>query len=168
MISPRLAALAFPILPLLGACDRGPTAPAASQGLELSVWIGVPNIGISPSYPRLTATLYNSSDEEITVVFPSSCALRPIIRARQGGIVYPGWSGCYQVVTPVTLAPGRSTTRRVVIYRVGATPRNVGESVTLPPGQYIAYAEAEGGLKLLEGQRITLRSRSVSFVQPEH
>jgi hypothetical protein len=115
--------------------------------------------------PSFTSVLRNRSNEEITVVFPNSCTVRPYIAKTRSDTVYPGWEGCYQVLSPVTLAPGASISRTLELERGTTVASNAG-TIALPPGHYVAYAEIDGSLGDLGGQRVTLRSRGVSFEVP--
>jgi hypothetical protein len=148
---------------LLGGCDGGPTVPSASHGLELTVYVAPPHIGGFD--PVFTSELLNTSDEAITVVFPNSCTVRGYIDSARGRNVYPGWSGCYEIVSPVALAPGAVISRGVVL-RPGETVAITDGQVTLPPGRYVAYAEIDGSIGDLGGEGVRLRARSVKFRIP--
>ena len=166
MTSPCWAvrAAAASLLLVLASCASGPTVPSASHGLELSVQVVRfgNHLDIQPSF---TSVLRNGSSEEITVVFGTSCTVRPYITNGRSDEVYPGWEGCYQAVTPVTLASGASISRTLQLERDATPVRKVG-TVALPPGRYVAYAEIDGSLRELGGQHVQLRTRGVMFEVP--
>jgi hypothetical protein len=159
-----IAALTSSLLLLLGGCDRGPTAPAESHGLLLGVYVGLPTIGLAGADPVFTTELLNVSDEEITVVFPTTCTVRGYIDDARGNTVYPSYGtyGCGDAITRVTLAPGQVISRAVVL-RTEATPSLPTNTVVLPPGRYRAYAEIEASLRDLGGQRVMLQARPMWF-----
>jgi hypothetical protein len=165
--NPRVAAFALTLALLLGSCDWSPTAPAKSHGLELSVHVGLPNIGVFPSDPVFTAELINTSAEVIRLVFPSTCVVLPYIDDLRGANVYPGGRAwlCGGAITPVTLAPGQVVSRSVVL-RTGTTPALTSGTLTLPPGRYVAYAEMDGSIGDLGGQRVQLRAPGAPFRLP--
>ena len=163
MTSPRLVAFALPLALLLGSCDRGPTAPAAAHGLELSVHVGLPNSG---NFPTFATTVMNTSAQQITLVF-SGCGLFPYIDDVRGNNVYPGSGAgnCGGAISEVTLNPERVISGSVELH-TGPTRSLVGSMLTLPPGRYVAYAEMEGFIGELGGQRVKLRARNVWFTLP--
>jgi hypothetical protein len=166
MTTPRLTAFALTLALLSGSCDSA-TAPAAAHGLELHAHVGLPQAAFSPSFPIFTTELINVSAEEITVVFGTTCTVLGYIVDARGKRVYPpgGAWGCGDAITPVTLASGHGLTRSIEL-RTGATPELRNQTLTLPPGRYVAYAEMEGSIGDLGGQRVKLRGRGQSFILP--
>ncbi len=168
MTSVRLSrlALAGSLYVALAACDRGPTDPSRSNGLELAVHVvGFDSHSAGP--PSFTTVIRNRSVETVTVVFGNACAIRRYIDDARGGNVYPGTNGmgCLEAVIEVTLPPGESTLTTMPL-EPGAKATMTGSKVILPPGRYVAHAEVEGFIGDFHGDRVKMRARAVSFRVP--
>jgi hypothetical protein len=143
------------------ACERT-TAPPSAGGLTLAVRIAPVQLGLPP-FASFTRTLTNTSDATLTVVF-TGCGVLPYVATADGRVVHPnnGVWGCVASVSSVTLAPGEAIVGTEYLQRGDgwAYARN---TITLPPGRYRAFAEADARLGTYDGPRVQLRSLSEWF-----
>ncbi len=143
---------------LLSSCGADqPTAPSTAASLRLTGTIG--QSIVAPDAPApLTFQLQNAGTQAITLNFPSSCQIDPYITdAASGRIIYPaggGW-GCAAVVTTLQLLPTAVSLHSLVVTSADSTQPTPG-AVSLPPGQYSAYAT-------VTANEIQLRSDAVAF-----
>jgi hypothetical protein len=150
---------------LLGsaACDaERATAPAAAGGLALEVQVTYLDLGLVPRF-TFTSRLRNTSDAPLTIVF-TGCGVLPYIETWHGEIVHPsggGWA-CPGAISSVTLAPGQEIASTDFLVR-GSELSYRSNTITIPPGRYRVFATADAYLGTLDGPRLELRSRKVSF-----
>lgn len=90
----------------------------------------------------LTVTLTNTLDEEVELVFPTSCQAFIYVRNSQGRVFTPegGTYSCASVPSLVTIPAGAAKTY-TVIWGGGIQFGPAGSSPRVPPGTYLASAE---------------------------
>jgi hypothetical protein len=165
MVKMPLKALALTMLSI-GAlsCDgeRVTSTPASDKGLALET-----SISASVVEPGQTVTfryeLRNVSGVTLTATF-SGCTVIPYIATPAGTIVYSA-GGCVDALYEVTLAPGQAISKTLDL-RVGMLDVSRTGTVTLLPGRYRAYAEAQGAMGDSH-QPFKLRSPNLTFLVRE-
>lgn len=90
----------------------------------------------------LTVTVTNTLEQEVQLVFPTSCQALVYIRNASGRVFTPdkGTYECASVPSQVTLAPGMTKTYNVQ-WGGGIEFGPAGTSTRVPPGTYYASAE---------------------------
>ena len=90
----------------------------------------------------LTVTITNTLDEEVELVFPTSCQALVFIRNSGGKVTTPenGTYECAAVPSLVTISPG-ATKSYTVTWGGGIEFGPAGSSPRVPPGSYFASAE---------------------------
>jgi len=90
----------------------------------------------------LTVSITNTLDEDVQLVFPTSCQALVFIRNTSGKVLTPenGTYECAEVPSLLTIVPGATKTYTVV-WGGGIQFGPAGTSTRVPPGSYYASAE---------------------------
>jgi hypothetical protein len=128
-------------------CNGSPTGPTpVSEALRLSVSLSQPVIPARGS-ATMTIRLENTSPDNLTLRFPSSCQIRSyIVDLASNAVVFP-WEGEWACVTDVTelqLPPYSTATRQVeLLQAIQCMPLPGPSYFGLAAGEYSAYAVVE-------------------------
>ena len=135
--------LRFTLLPLLsaGCVEKPPAQPLPEQIIPTQ--ITATDRDLQPGEnTTLTVTITNTLEEEVELVFPTSCQALIYIRNASGRILTPenGTYSCAPVPSLLTIAPGAAKTYTTQ-WGGGIEFGPAGTSTRLPPGSYYASAE---------------------------
>jgi hypothetical protein len=147
-------AIALLATALSAACRDSPDAPSSQPPLRLTASI-TQTVVTRGSTSTIIFRLENLTSETVKIDFGSSCQIMPFISHRSDArLVYPngGWA-CLAVITELTLPPGGSVTREVLVQAAETADYPY---VALSPGEYVSYAK-------LDDQQYRLQSAPVSF-----
>jgi hypothetical protein len=130
------------LLVLSAACvEEAPVTPFPEQIIPAQITATDRDLQPGES-STLTVTLTNTLEEEVQLVFPSSCQALVFIRNAGGRVFTPedGTYECAAVPSLLTLQPGQTKTYTVE-WGGGIEFGPAGTSTRVPPGTYYASAE---------------------------
>ena len=134
--------LRFTLLLLCAACvEEAPVEPFPEQIIPAQ--ITATDRDLQPGETStLTVTLTNTLEEEVQLVFPTSCQALIFIRNATGRVMTPdkGTYECAAVASLLTLPAGASKTYTMQ-WGGGIEFGPAGTSTRVPPGSYYASAE---------------------------
>ena len=133
--------LRFPLLLLCAACvEKAPIEPFPEQIIPAQITASDRDLQPGEN-STLTVTLTNTLEDEVQLVFPTSCQALVFIKSAAGRIMTPASAyECAAVPSLLTLAAGASKTYTFV-WGGGVEFGPAGTSTRLPPGSYYASAE---------------------------
>jgi hypothetical protein len=128
---------------LLAACGR-PAVPDPSGQEDIHLYGEIDRSAIAAGeVATVTFRLESVAATPVTLDFASGCQIMPYVAEADGGtVVHPegGTWACTMALTTIELPPGGTETRTL---RIAAEGTDAGADVTLPPGDYVAYARLE-------------------------
>jgi hypothetical protein len=143
-----LIALLLPVV--LSCVEEAPITPFPRQVIPATITAS--DTDLQPGETTtLTISLTNTLEEEVQLVFPTSCQAIVFIRDERGRVTTPpnGEHLCASVPSSLTLAPGETKTFTRE-WGGGVDFGAAGTSERLPPGSYYASGElrSEGYLAI--------------------
>jgi hypothetical protein len=151
---------------LLVACRPGVPDPSGQEDIYLDAEIDRATIAPGEE-TTITFRLENVAATTVTLFFNSGCQIMPYVAAADtGSVVHPegGTWACTMALTSLELPAGGTETRVLRVRAAApddpAVDTTDTHAVTLPPGEYVAYAR-------LEDRVYQLVSTSVPFTVRE-
>lgn len=131
------------LAPLFLACSNEPTVPGIGEQLiELRVSPAPTTLAPGQS-TTITATLTNTLDEEVLLIFPTTCQILVYVRNETGRVVAPeAGHNCPRVPSQLGI-PALGTVTRTIVWDGRGEFGTGGTTARLPAGKYFVSARLE-------------------------